>query len=218
MNGVHDLGGMQGFGKVEVEAHEPAFHAPWEGRVLGLVRSVLYTRESNIDMFRHAQERVGANVYLSVSYYHRWLLGVTRCALEAGLVTPDEIEAGHALHPGKPVERRLTMGEVKNVVTRAPFGREPQAPARFQPGDRVRTLNINPMGHTRLPRYARAKTGVVERVYGCHVFPDSKSAGKGDDPQWLYAVAFDARELWGEQADPSLTVSIDAFEPYLERA
>ncbi len=216
MNGVHDMGGMHGFGTVVAEVDEPPFHEPWEGRVLALSRAILFTRAWNIDVFRHAQERQPAPVYLSVSYYHRWLLGITLSAREHGLVTQDELDAGHALHPAKPVERTMTLADAQAGVIRAPFGRTPNREARFKPGDAVRTVNINPVGHTRLPRYARDKVGRVEAVRGCHVFPDSKAAGKGDDPQWLYTVVFTARELWGEQADPALDVSIDAFEPYLE--
>jgi nitrile hydratase len=155
-------------------------------------------------------------VYLTVSYYHRWLLGITRSALEYGLVEQDELEAGHALHPARPLERTMTPAEASIGFIRAPFGRAPQGKARFQPGDRVRTVNINPEGHTRLPRYARGKEGVIQAIRGCHVYPDSKAAGKGDDPQWLYTVVFTGREVWGEQADPTLEVSIEAFEPYLE--
>jgi len=216
MNGVHDLGGMHGFGRVVAETDEPAFHGAWEGRVLGLQRALLYTRAWSIDVFRYAQECVPAPVYLTVSYYHRWLLGITRSALEYGLVEQDELAAGHALHPARPVERTMTPADANVGFIRAPFGRTPQGEARFEPGDRVRTVNINPEGHTRLPRYARGKEGVIQAIRGCHVYPDSKAAGKGDDPQWLYTVVFSARELWGEQADPTLEVSIDAFEPYLE--
>ena len=216
MNGVHDMGGMHGFGKVVVEPDEPPFHADWEGRVLGLQRALLYTRAWNIDVFRHSQELVPAQTYLSISYYHRWLLGLTRSALEYGLVAPDELEAGHALHPAKAVERTMTPTDVTLGFLRAPFGRDPQADARFKPGDRVRTRNLHPSGHTRLPRYARGKQGGVHAIRGSHVYPDAKAAGKGDDPQCLYTVAFGGRELWGDQADPTLEVTIDAFEPYLE--
>lgn len=218
MNGVHDMGGMHGFGKVEPESDEPPFHAEWEGRVLGLVRGLLFTRTWNIDIFRFTQERLPARVYLDVSYYHRWLLSITQSALDYGLVERDELAAGHALHPAKTVERTMKLSDAHVAYVRGPFGRTPQAEPRFKPGDRVRTRNINPLGHTRLPRYARDKEGRVEAIRGCHVYPDSKAAGKGDDPQWLYTVAFTGREVWGEQADPSLSVSIDAFEPYLEDA
>lgn len=216
MNSIHDMGGMHGFGKVVVEPNEPIFHGEWEGRVWSMTRAMLFTRAFNIDMFRHSQERLPGSVYLDVSYYHRWLLGITQRMLELGLIAPDELERGHALHPAKPLERTLQASDLPSVTLRAPFGRTPQAPARFKVGDLVRTANINPSGHTRLPRYARDKDGVIEAIRGCHVFPDSKAAGKGDDPQWLYTVSFGGRELWGPDADPTLSVSIDAFEPYLE--
>jgi nitrile hydratase len=218
MNGVHDLGGMHGFGPVVPEPDEPPFHQPWEGRVLGLQRSVLYTRAWNIDRFRHAQERLPAAVYLTVSYYHRWLLAVTQGALDTGLAEADELAAGHALRPALPVARALTPDTAGVACIRGPFGRTPQGAARFQPGDRVRTKNIHPVGHTRLPRYARDKVGTVDVVHGCPAFPDAVAAGQGDAGEWLYAVVFRGTDLWGDAADPALTVSIDAFEPYLEPA
>lgn len=218
MNGVHDMGGMHGFGTVEPEPNEPPFHEAWEGRVLALSRAVMFARAWNIDMFRDSQERLPASVYLSVSYYHRWLLAITQSAVEKEFVTQDELDAGHTLRTTKPMQRTLTQKDLNTVVLRPPFGREPTREARFKMGDKVRTRNIHPVGHTRLPRYARNKTGRIESIQGFHVYPDSVVAGKGDDPQWLYTVVFEARELWGEQADPSLSVSIEAFEPYLELA
>ncbi len=216
MNAVHDLGGMQGFGEVVREAGEPAFHADWEGRVLALQRAVLYTRAANLDGFRHAQESLSARTYLSISYYHRWLLALTKLTLDLGLVQGEELQTGHALAPAKPLGRRLTRAEVAAAYLRSPFGRNPQGSPRFKPGDAVRTKNLHPEGHTRLPRYARDKVGRIEALCGCHVFADSSAAGMGDDPQWVYTVVFDGRTLWGEPADASLTVSIEAFEPYLE--
>ncbi len=218
MNGVHDLGGMQGFGPVVDEPDEPYFHAPWEGRVLALQRAMIFTRTWNLDAFRYAQERVPASVYLSVSYYHRWLLGLTNSALEHGLVTRAELDAGHAQGPAKPVQRTMKIEDASLGAVRSPFGRTPKSEPRFKPGDRVRTTNIHPIGHTRLPRYARDKEGRVELVHGCHAYPDAIVGGDADASAWLYAVVFDGRRLWGEHADPSLTVSIDAFEPYLEPA
>ena len=218
MNGVHDMGGMHGFGKVEAEADEPPFHAGWEGRVLAMQRAMTFTGAWNIDMSRAAQERLPAEVYLSVSYYHRWALGIERNVVERGLVDADEIAAGRMLRPGKPVERVMTKETIGRAFTRGSFGRPTSTGARFKPGDRVRTKNINPPSHTRLPRYARGHVGVVEAVRGCHVFPDSVTTGGGEHPQWLYTVVFEGRELWGEHADPTLKVSIEAFEPYLEPA
>jgi nitrile hydratase subunit beta len=216
MNGVHDMGGMHGFGKVEPETNEPTFHAAWEARVLAMQRAMGFTRAWNIDMSRDAQERLPAPLYLSISYYQRWALGMERNALERGLIDADEIAAGHSLRPGKPVARVMTMNDVGHAFTRGSFGRPPSQQARFKPGDRVRTKNINPPSHTRLPRYARGREGLIEAVRGCHVFPDSATTGGGENPQWLYTVVFDGRELWGANADPMLTVSIEAFEPYLE--
>jgi nitrile hydratase len=217
MNGVHDMGGMHGFGKVEPEPNEPPFHAPWEGRVLAMQRAMRHTRAWNIDMSRDAQERLPARVYLSASYYQRWSLGLERNALEKGLIDADEVAAGHALRPGKPV-KRMTKDDLGGAFTRGSFSRPTSTSARFKPGDRVRTKNINPPSHTRLPRYARDRVGVIEAIRGCHVFPDSVTTGGGENPQWLYTVVFPGRELWGPSADPTLKVSIEAFEPYLEPA
>ena len=218
MNGVHDMGGMHRFGKVEPEADEPTFHAPWEKRVLAMQRAMRFARAWNIDMSRDAIERIPAPLYLAASYYERWLLGMQTCVLEQGLVDADEMAAGHALRPGKPVARVMTKNDVGVSFTRGSFSRAPGREARFKPGDPVRTRNINPPTHTRLPRYARGRVGMIEAVRGCHVFPDAVTTGQGENPQWLYTVVFDARQLWGADADPTLTVSIEAFEPYIEPA
>lgn len=218
MNGVHDMGGMHGFGKVEAEAGEPVFHAPWEGRVLALNRAMSHLRLWTIDAARFARESLPPDVYLRSSYYRKWLLGLQQQCVDRGLLSADELAAGHALHAAAPVRPALTAAGVPATLSRGDFGRSPPRPAQFVPGAPVRTRNINPPGHTRLPRYARGRRGVVESVRGCHVFPDAAAAGDGDAAQWLYTVTFEARELWGEDADPTLTVSIDAFEPYLQPA
>jgi nitrile hydratase beta subunit len=153
-----------------------------------------------------------------VSYYWRWALGMEKNLLQRGLLAEDELKAGHSLRPGKKLARKLTKDVVDAGMTRMSFFRQQQGPARFKPGDRVRTVNINPLTHTRLPRYARDKVGRVELIHGCHAYPDSVASGRGDDPQWLYTVVFDGREIWGPDADSTLTISIDAFEPYLEPA
>ena len=218
MDGIHDMGGMHGFGKVEAEANEPVFHAPWEGHCLALNRAMGYTGIWTIDQTRAGIEELPPDVYLSSSYYKKWALRLENLVVARGLADADEIAAGHALRPGKTLKRKLTPADVPNTLTRGSFARPAQAPARFKPGDRVRTKNIHPATHTRLPRYARGHAGVVEALRGCHVFPDTAALGKGDDPQWLYTVLFDGRELWGETTEPSLKVSIEAFEPYLEPA
>ena len=216
MNGVHDMGGMQCFGAVAPEPNEPVFHSDWEARVLALNRALGYARAWNIDMSRAAIENLPPEVYLTRSYYEKWALRMERLLLDLKLVDADEIAAGHALRPGKPLPRKLDAAAVAAALTRGSFGRAPNAPARFKAGDRVRTRNINPVTHTRLPRYARGRVGTIECVRGCHVFPDSVAIGKGENPQWLYTLRFEGRELWGENCDPNLKVSIEAFEPYLE--
>jgi nitrile hydratase len=218
MDGIHDMGGMHGFGKVEAEANEPVFHAPWEGHCLALNRAMGYTGIWTIDQTRAGIEELPPDVYLSSSYYKKWALRLENLVVARGLADADEIAAGHALRPGKTLKRKLAPADVPNTLTRGSFARPAQAPARFKPGDRVRTKNIHPATHTRLPRYARGRTGVIEALRGCHVFPDTAALGQGDDPQWLYTVLFDGRELWGDSAEPSLKVSIEAFEPYLEPA
>jgi nitrile hydratase len=177
-----------------------------------------YTGIWTIDQTRAGIEELPPEVYLSSSYYKKWELRLESLVVALGLAGADEIKAGHALRPGKALKRKLAAAEVPNTLTRGSFARPAQAPARFKPGDRVRTRNIHPQTHTRLPRYARGRIGVVEALRGCHVFPDTAAIGKGEDPQWLYTVLFEGRELWGEAAEPALKVSIEAFEPYLEPA
>ena len=218
MDGIHDMGGMHGFGKVEPEAKEPVFHAAWEGRCLALNRATGTLGVWTLDESRASIEALPPEIYLSASYYGKWALGLEHRMIEYGLAGADEIAAGHALRPANPLAHKFTTADLPRTLTRGSYGRTPQTAARFKPGDRVRTKNIHPATHTRLPRYARGRVGVVETVRGCHVFPDSVAVGAGENPQWLYTVLFDGRELWGENTDPTLKVSIEAFEPYLEAA
>ena len=219
MDGVHDMGGMDGFGKVEPEPNEPVFHHRWEGRVLAMTRALGSLRAWRIDTSRYVIELLSPSVYLASSYYERWFLRNQNLLIERGLIDVDEVETGRALRPGKSLSRgRFTLADVEQIVPRGSYGRPASVAARFKVGDRVRAKNIHPTTHTRLPRYARGHVGVVERLHGAHVFPDSVAAGKGEDPQWLYTVRFDAQEIWGGDADPKLKVSIEAFEPYLEDA
>jgi nitrile hydratase len=215
MDGIHDMGGMDGFGKVEVEQNEPPFHEKWEGRVMAMQRAMGYAGAWHIDHARYAQERIRPDIYLDASYYQKWALAMETNVIERGLADKDELKAGHALRPGKSLPRKFTPDMVANL-TRGSFYRQSRAPARFKIGDRVRTRNIHPVTHTRLPRYARDKVGVIERNNGCQMFPDSVASNLGDNSQWLYTVVFDGRELWGPDSDPTLKVSIEAFEPYLD--
>jgi nitrile hydratase len=219
MNGVHDMGGMDGFGKVEPEANEPVFHARWEGRMMAMTRAMGALGHWNIDIGRHGIEVLPPHVYLSSSYYRRWYFRTANLAVQRGLIGADELEAGRALRTdGGKDRKKFSAADVERVSRRGSFGRAPAAPARFAIGERVRAINMHPKSHTRLPRYVRGHAGVIELVHGAHVFPDSFVAGRGEEPQWLYTVRFDSRELWGPDADPTVKVSIDAFEPYLEHA
>jgi nitrile hydratase beta subunit len=217
MNGVHDMGGMDGFGKVEPECDEPVFHAEWEARVLALNRAMAATGAFNIDAARYAREMLPPHVYLASSYYWKWFLGLEAMLLERAMIDAEELARGHALHPAQPPRSgKLAPGDVGRVLRRGSFARQPSAPPRFEAGQRVRARNLHPKTHTRLPRYARGHIGTIERLQGCHVFPDATVLGRGEEPQWLYTLVFAAQELWGADADPSHAVSIEAFEPYLE--
>lgn len=217
MNSIHDMGGMDGFGPVRPEPDEPPFHEAWEGRVLAMNRALSFAGLGTIDESRAVMEALDPLEYLRMPYYERWFVGLERRLVSHGLIGPDEIEAGRALRSGTKLERIFGPADVASMK-RGEYEREPAAAPRFAVGDRVRARNLNPRTHTRLPRYARGKIGLVEANRGCHVYPDSVAIGAGEDPRWLYTVVFPARELWGEDADPTLAVSIEAFEPYLVRA
>lgn len=219
MNGIHDMGGMDGFGKVEPEANEPTFHGAWEGRVLAMSRAMIAAREWNIDVGRYWIEMLPAHTYLASSYYERWFRRLENLCVARGLVSREEVDAGHSSGPGRSLKGKpLAAADVEKTLSRGSFGRPAPALARFKIGDRVRALNIHPQSHTRLPRYVRGHVGTVERLHGCHVYPDAIVEAGTESPQWLYTVTFDSRELWGPDADPTVQVSVDAFEPYLEAA
>jgi nitrile hydratase subunit beta len=213
-NSLHDMGGMHGFGRVDPEPNEPTFHAKWEGRVLALQRAMGFIGLWTIDGGRASLEALPPLDYLGSSYYRRWFLGLERRVVGYGLVGEDEIAAGRSLRPGIRLNRKMNASDAETPPLMN-FERPAPGAARFKPGDRVRAKNLNPVTHTRLPRYARGKSGTIEAIRGCHVFPDTAALNAGDNPQWLYTVVFSARELWGEEADPAVKVSIEAFEPYL---
>jgi nitrile hydratase subunit beta len=223
MDGVHDLGGMQGFGAIEREDDEPVFHAPWEAAVLAMMRAGGARGVYNIDEFRHAIERMGPLSYLSSSYYAKWLDGIARLFVEKGLVRDKELETRTEFFSARPDAPALAAlsGPVParvpvNVHWLQDSVRETGARPRFAPGDPVLTRVMHPRGHTRLPRYARGKRGVIHRVQGIHVFPDSNAHGLGERPQPLYSVRFEARQLWGDTAEPNQWVHLDLWESYLE--
>jgi nitrile hydratase len=217
MEGAHDMGGVAGFGPVKPEPNEPVFHADWERRAFALTLAMARPGGWTIDMSRFARENRPPQDYLDKSYFEIWLAGLERLMHERDLVRPDEIEAGRSLHPAPPVSI-LKADDVAAMLRRgAPTSRAAMRPARFAIGDRVRATTANPPTHTRLPRYVRGHLGVITLNHGCHVFADSNAAGV-ENPQWLYAVAFAGRDLWGDDGDPTATIVVDAWEPYLEPA
>jgi nitrile hydratase subunit beta len=217
MDGIHDLGGADGFGAIDPEYEEPVFHHRWEGRAFAMSMAMGAAGVWNIDVGRHGIERLPPAVYLTSSYYVRWLLRLERLLIDHGLVTEDELASGQSVGASRELANGpFTAERVPGVLKRGSFLRDPLAPPRFRPDQRVRALNIHPRSHTRLPRYVRGHIGVVERVHGANVFPDSVVRGDGEQPQWLYTVRFDGHELWGDDAEAGIAVSIDAFEPYLE--
>lgn len=216
MNGAQDLGGMFGFGPVLPEADEPPFHEDWERRVLAITLAMGATGQWNIDMSRAARESLPPAQYLASSYYEIWLAGLQRLLLARGLATREEIDDGTARVAAKPGLRVLAADRVTEALARGSSTLRPvPAPARFRVGDCVRTREMNPPTHTRLPRYCRDKQGQIVRVHGVHCFPDTNAAGRGEDPQWLYSVCFSGTELWGPDTTVS-SVCVDCFEPYLE--
>ncbi len=210
-----DLGGRIGLGKVEPEANEPWFHADWERRALALTLAMGATGAWTIDQSRAAREQQAG--YLGMSYYEVWTGGMERLLADRGLITEADAAAGHAVDPAKPLPRKLLAENVPATLARGgPTGRDTGEPARFHVGDRVRTVDMpEQAGHTRLPRYVRGKTGTVILTHGLHVFADSSAAGTGEAPQWLYTVRFSAHDLFGPEADPSVSVSVDAWDSYL---
>jgi nitrile hydratase len=219
MNGVHDMGGMHGFGPIEPEVDEPVFHQRWEAMVFAMRVAASGLGKWNIDMGRFAVERMPPAEYLAASYYERWLASLETLLLEGGLVTREELESGQPLVPAAAGLRVLRPDAMASVVhTGRRFQVDADLPARFRVGDTVVGRNLHPTGHTRLPRYARGKRGVVERNHGVFIFADTSGSGVGNKPQHLYSVRFAATELWGADAAPTDSVHLDLWDDHLEPA
>jgi nitrile hydratase len=219
MNGVHDMGGMHGFGPVEPEPNEPVFHHRWEGRARAMVLALGFWRKWNIDYGRHQRDLIPPAEYLRLSYYEKWFAALVGQIVKVGLVAQAEVDSGRAAPGTSKATPPLTPSDVHHAIFgRGPYTRDVQVAARFKPGDRIRARNLNPAGHTRLPRYARSHAGVVRQDHGAHVFPDTNAHFQGEHPQHLYSVRFEARELWGEDASPKDAVYLDLWESYLDPA
>ena len=223
MNGIHDMGGMHGFGRVDREENEPVFHAKWEGRVLGISRACSAQHLFNIDESRHGIERMAPIDYLASSYYERWLDRTVRLLVEKGVITREDLERRMAqlaggVDPAPPHRDPKLLDRMLRATKERPHFRQPGPRPCFAAGDRVFTRTDAPEGHTRLPRYARAKHGVIAAVHGSFIFPDTNAHGQGEQPHALYSVRFDANDLWGVSAEPCAPVHLDLWERYLEPA
>jgi nitrile hydratase subunit beta len=219
MNGVHDLGGMQDMGPVQVEKNEPVFHEPWQARAFACTRAMGGWRKWNLDAMRFQREQIAPVDYFRMSYYERWIVALVELMLKNGMVTPAELESGKSDPGSAKLTPPLTAEKAQILVTKGvPASRDVAVTARFHTGERVRARNINPVGHTRLVRYARGKTGTIHMDHGVFLFPDTNALFLGEKPQHVYSVGFTARELWGEQAPPQDSVYIDMWDDYLEPA
>jgi nitrile hydratase len=217
MDGIHDMGGMDGFGPIPIEQDEPVFHAPWEGRVWALNSALGALGKWNIDAGRYEMEQLDPALYLQSIYYQRWLYRTENILIAHGMVTTQELET--------PPEQRKVARQGQALSVEEIFTRQRQArsarvdaeiPAQFKTGDKVRARNIHPKGHTRLPRYVRGKVGVIDRDHGVFIFPDSNAVFAGKKPQHLYSVQFSAQEVWGSDAMPADKVYLDMWDDYLE--
>jgi len=218
MNGIHDMGGMQNMGPIQYEKDEPVFHARWEARVYALDRAMSAWRKWNIDAWRHDIETLPPADYLRMSYYEKWFAALEKRLVAYGFITPAELEGGKAA-PGSVKATPVFTAEMARKFNRGlPSSKDASVAPRFRLGEVVRARNINPAGHTRLPRYARGKTGRIARDHGVHPFPDTNSRYLGERRQHVYSVRFAARELWGEDASPRDSVYIDMWDDYLEYA
>ena len=223
MNGAHDLGGMHGFGPVEIERDEPVFHHEWERRAFAVTLAAGFLGKWNIDMSRYAREEMPPAAYLASTYYEHWLFGVEKLLHDTGLLRHDELDDRLQGRGGAPVRitdaRTVQPEQVERLLRTSRDARvDADVPPRFKVGARVLTRNINPTGHTRLPRYARGKHGVVAIDHGVWTFPDANAAGRGRAPQHCYSVRFTARELWGDDAPPRDVVHLDVWDDYLVQA
>jgi nitrile hydratase subunit beta len=217
VNGVHDMGGMHGMGPVQPQQDEPVFHHRWEARVFALARAMSRFGRWNIDAQRHERELIPAAEQLRMSYYERWLEALSKLLVRHGFLSAEELATGRPASDTARLAPALPAEEVSAYIAAGfPASRTSNRTPRLRPGQRVRARNLNPAGHTRLPRYVRGKTGCVDRVHGTFVFPDAHAHFQGESAQPVYSVRFEARELWGEAATSPDCVYVDLWEDYLD--
>lgn len=218
MNGIHDMGGLTGFGPVSRGEDEPVFHADWQRRIFALNMASLAFL-GPVDRARHAIERMNSRDYLATSYYEHWIVAILTMAKDLGYVTDEEVATGRLAYarplPHPAPDAAMLEGFIRGGMpaNRDDVKREPA----FALGARVRARNVEVTGHTRLARYVRGKVGVITALHGCHVFPDTVAHDQGEHAQPLYTVRFEARELWGDNVSRRDCVYIDLWEAYLEQ-
>lgn len=216
MDGIHDLGGMEGFGPLIIEVDEPVFHDQWEGRVMAMRVLMGFWRKWNIDVGRHSIERLPPKDYLGCSYYEKWLASLVNLTVSANLLTTDELKNGRVSPSATKSTPPVDAFSVKKFLpVGRPALRETETKPIFSIGERVRTSNHMQSGHNRLPKYVRGRAGEIISSHGAHVFPDTNASFLGEDPQHLYGVRFSAKELWGSDASMRNTVTVDLWESYL---
>jgi nitrile hydratase len=217
MNGIHDMGGMQGLGEIGYERDGPVFHAPWEGRVHALV--TVLARYGRWRALRPEIELIPAERYLPMSYYERWLAALTALIVKSGLATREEIADARSPPGSERFEPAITAATALAAVLQPPRTElATHVEPRYRVGQRVRGANLNVPTHTRMPRYTRCRVGTVERDRGVFALPDRDVYFQDPKPQHVYLVRFTARELWGESASARDSLYIDLWEDYLEPA
>jgi len=217
ISGIHDMGGMPDMGPTHLEENEPVFHEPWEARLFALWRVLLTWGKWKTT--RVAIESIQPADYLRMTYYERVLAALSDLLVDTKMISPAELESGLPDSGTMRLVPTLQAAQVPAWIAQAAAGRPSVAVTpHFKVGQRVRARNINPAGHTRLPRYIRGRVGRVERDYGIFAFPDTDVYFLEDKPQHLYAVRFTARELWGDGAHANDVVYVDVWDDYLERA
>ncbi len=217
MDGIHDMGGMDGFGPIPIKNEEPVFHATWEARVWAMNMALGAWGEWNIDAGRYTLEQLDPALYLSSSYYQRWLYRTENILVDHGLVSREEIETPPANRNTKNSREPLSLDDIltRQRNTRSARLNDDVAP-RYHMGDQVQARNIHPKGHTRIPRYVRGRLGVIDRDHGVFIFPDTNAIFAGKRPQHLYSVCFTACEIWGTKAVVTDKVYVDLWDEYLE--
>ncbi len=214
MNGIHDMGGMDGFGEVQPQDNQP-FHDPWEKQVFAA--RLLVRTGGNLDESRYMTEIMPPAEYLGQSYFARWFFRMEISLVKYGLVTEEELKNPEGRLARVDGYQAVRAEEVEDRRTWRSNRMQVDVPPKFQVGDRVIVKNEHPRGHTRRPRYVRGRRGRVHIDHGVYPFPDTRAHGLGDKPQHCYSVKFAATELWGSRSSPKDVVYLDLFDDYLER-